>query len=280
MLLAMAGAAVAAALLAWLAQAWARLAWHRYQQAFTAEARLRLSEFFVFVDPLQLWLLTVLLCGVGALLAYVLSGSIAVAGLCGAAGLYMPRWLAARAKAIRLARFDEQLPEALLSMAWSLRAGASLPVALRAAVADGAVPLSQELGLLLREQRMGIGLEQCLENLHARMATEACGLMCAALRIAVRTGGNLSDALERIAVNLRARLLIHRRIHALTAQGRMQAWVVGALPVLLLAVLDKLEPEAMAPLWRTPAGWTVLGLILLLEAAGIAMIRRLTRIEV
>ena len=273
-------AALAAALLAWLAQRWLHDAWMRYRQAFTDEARLRLSEFFLFVDPAQLWLLTVMLCAVAAMLAYALSGSIALAGLCGAAGLLLPRWLAARARILRQTRFDEQLPEALLTMAWSLRAGASLPAALRAVVAEGNAPMAQELGLLMREQRMGIALDACLDNLYQRMPTEAAGLTCAALRIAVRTGGNLSNALERIAVNLRARLQIHKRIHALTAQGRMQAWVVGALPMLLLVVLDRLEPEAMAALWHTPAGWTVLAVILLLEGVGIHLIRRLTRIEV
>ncbi len=272
--------ALAAGLLAWLAQAWAQQGWKHYRQVFTTEARLRLSEFFVFIDPLPLWLLTIGLCGVSALIAYAASGSIALAGIWAGLGLAMPRWLAARARRLRRGRFDEQLPTALLSMAWTLRAGASLPVALRAVVAQGEVPLAQEFGLLLREQRMGIALDQCLAQLHQRMPTEACGLMCAALRIASRTGGNLSDALERMSVNLQARLLIHRRIHALTSQGRLQAWVVGALPLLLLAVLDKLEPQAMAPLWSTPAGWSVLGLVLVLELAGIAMIRRLTRIEV
>lgn len=280
MALAVGATALAAAVLAWLAQAWLRDAWRRYRQAFTAEARLRLSEFFLFVDPAQLWVLTVALCATAAVLAYLASGSLALAGACGGAGLTLPRWLAVRAVALRQTRFDEQLPEALLTMAWSLRAGASLPAALRAVVAEGNAPMAQEIGLLLREQRMGIALDACLENLHERMPTEGTGLMCAALRIAVRTGGNLSDALERIAVNLRARLHIHKRIHALTAQGRMQAWVVGALPVLLLIVLDQLEPEAMAALWQTPAGWTVLGIILVLESLGIYLIRRLTRIEV
>lgn len=278
--LALLSAGLAAGLLAWWASRWVRHGWEGYREAFTEEARWRLDEFFVFVDPGQLWLLSVALCAAAVATAYVLSGSVTVALSCGGLGLLLPRWLAGRARHQRLARFDTQLPDALLALAWSLRAGASLPVALRSLMEESQAPLSQEFALLMREQRMGVSLDACLSNLHSRMPTESAGLMCAALRIATRTGGNLADALERIAANLRARLLIHRRIHALTAQGRLQAWVVGALPLVIGLALQRLEPEAMQAMWQTPAGWGVLALIVLLEVVGVWMIRRVMRIEV
>src|SRR5690606_12474317 len=119
-----------------------------------------------------------------------------------------------------------------------------------------------------------------LANLATRMPSEASSLVVSALRIASSTGGNLAEALERIAAMLRARLHMESRVDALAAQGRMQAWVVGCLPVLLALVLHRLEPEAMAKLWNTPVGWATVCAIVLMEATGLWLIRRIVRIDV
>ena len=99
------------------------------------------------------------------------------------------------------------------------------------------------------------------------------------MRIAAQTGGNLAEALESIAQTLRAQLQLQAKLRALTSQGRLQAWIVGALPLLLLAVLDRLEPEIMRLLWHTPMGWGVLAIIAVLETAGVVLIRRIIRID-
>ncbi len=78
---------------------------------------------------------------------------------------------------------------------------------------------------------------------------------------------------------MRARLQWQAKVQALTSQGRMQAWIVGGLPVLLLAVLSRLEPDGMALLWHTRQGWMVLALLATLEIAGILLIRRIVRID-
>jgi len=280
MTVAVIAAGVAAALLAWLACGLAPGALRRHRQHFTAEARARLGEAFVFIDPAQVWTASLALCAAGAALAWLASGSVAAGIVAGAAMLALPRWLGARWRRLRLARFDAQLPDTLASLAGALRAGASVQGAMRAMVEHGEAPLAQEFGLMLREQRLGVPFEQALGNLHGRMPSEATGLVVAALRIAAQTGGNLAATLERIADTLRARLHLQGRVRALTSQGRLQAWVVGSLPPLLALVLDALEPEAMALLWHTPAGWCVLGLVALLEALGVWMIRRIVAIEV
>lgn len=175
----------------------------------------------------------------------------------------------------RASMFERQLSVALPMLSSSLRAGAALNTALRHLAENGEAPLSQELGLLLREQRLGIPWDEALARLEQRVPSEATALTAAALRIATRSGGNLAEALDRIADTLRARSQLQARLRALTSQGRMQAWIVGALPVLLLAVLYLLEPAIMNLLWRTPAGWGVLALLAALETAGVVLIRRI-----
>ena len=152
--------------------------------------------------------------------------------------------------------------------------------ALRLFAEDSPAPLSQELGLLVRGQRLGLSFEQALDNLCTRMPSESTQLMVSSLKIAQQTGGNLANALERIAATLRSSLQIQGRIKALTSQGKMQAWVMSLLPVFLLFVLNYLDPEAMHYLWNSWLGWSVLGLILLLEGLGMWMIRKIVAIDV
>lgn len=264
----------------WLTHGWFARAMARYRQVYTEEAGARLSEVFLFLDPRQLWAANVLVCAAIGSIVYAATGSVVLAAAAGIAPGRMPHWLMANLRRRRQARFDAQLPDTLLALGSALRAGASVPGALRHIVEQCEPPLSQEFGLMLREQRLGLSFEAALSHLHARMPTDAAGLVVSVLRITAHTGGNLSEALERIAATLQARLHLQGRIHTLTAQGRLQAWVVGGLAPVLALVLDRLEPQAMAALWHTPAGWAVLAIVALLETAGIVWIRRIVDIDI
>src|SRR5690606_13184740 len=197
---------------AWLAYGTLQGALRRYRAHFTAEARARLGEVFVFIDPAQVWTASVALCAAGAAAAWLATASIAAGIATGAAMLALPRWLAARWRRLRLARFDAQLPDTLAALASALRAGASVQAALRVIVERSDAPLGQEFGLMLREQRLGVPFETALGHLHQRMPSEAVGLVVASLRIAAQTGGNLAATLERIAETLRARLHLQGRV--------------------------------------------------------------------
>lgn len=272
------GLSVAA--LVWGVQAWVGPALRRYRQVYTQETGIKLSELFLFIDPAQLWLASLVCAALGSVLVWAIAGSWLAGLLAGGLATRLPGILVESLRRRRLLRFERQLPAALMSLAGGLSAGASLAVALRHIVEQSEAPLSQEFGLMQREQRLGVPFAIALDHLHERVPSEATVLVTAALRVAAQTGGNLAEALERIADTLRDRLLLQGKIRALTAQGRMQAWIVGALPVLLALVLNRLEPEAMAVLWSTPMGWTVLAIVLLLETTGVMMIRRIVNIDI
>ncbi len=278
--LAAAGAMVCVMLLAWWSQRWLRPGLRRYRERYTQEVRGRLDELFLFVDPTRLWVGAVALASLAAATAFMLTSSGAGSLLAGAAAWRAPRLLAAALWRRRVRRFEQQLPMALLMLASALRAGVALMPALRRVVDQGGGPLAQEFGLMLREQRLGVPWDEALEHLNMRMPAESTLLVVAAMRIAARTGGNLAEALDSIAHTLQARLRLQGRLRALTSQGRLQAWIMGALPLLLLAVLDWLEPDAMAPLWHTPQGWAVLALVATLEVLGLWLIRRIVQVDV
>ena len=130
------------------------------------------------------------------------------------------------------------------------------------------------------QQRLGVSLDDSLDNLARRLPVQSVTLMVSAMRIASETGGGLAETLERTSATLRSQRAIELKIMALTAQGKMQAWVVGLLPVFLLWVLTHMEPEAMALLWTTHMGWGVLGCVVIMEFFGVWIIRRIVAIDV
>jgi tight adherence protein B len=271
---------VMVAIAGWYAQMIAGQVYGKYRSAFKKEASMRMSEFFLFLDPAQLWFVNVAACIVILALAYVMSGSVWISAAAGTVALAVPAYMIRRLKRRRAQHFDEQLPELLLALAGALRAGSGVQSALRHIVAQSPTPLAQEFGLMLREQRMGVSFEQALGSLYLRMPTEGTGLVVSSLKIAAQSGGSLAETLERIAATLRARLHLLGRINALTSQGRMQAWVMACLPLALAVVLNQLDPESMQQLWHTPLGWTVMAVIACLEMTGIFFIRRIVDIQV
>ncbi|MGB3288670.1 MAG: type II secretion system F family protein [Burkholderiaceae bacterium] len=274
------GVAAAMAVLSWFALRSLGGVYARYRQAFTRQATERMSEFFLFLDPKQLWLANLLGGAVLVLASYAAFGSLWLAAAVGVAALAAPQYGIRRLRLRRLREFDGQLPDMLMALSGALRAGSGMQAALRHIVAQSPIPLSQEFGLMLRQQRMGVSFEQALSGVHSRMPTEGMGLLASSLKIAAQSGGNLAETLEGIAVTLRARLHLLGRVHALTSQGRLQAWIMAGLPAVLALALHYLDPDTMAVLWQTPLGWSMLGVIVLLEAAGIFFILRIVSIQV
>ncbi|MEO1767792.1 type II secretion system F family protein [Thiobacter aerophilum] len=274
------GIGMAVALLAWAAFDIGVVAVARYREAFTQRAHFSLRELFLFVDPTHLFIANIaliLLAGIGV---WVASGLflLGVAAAVGAA--ILPRLILRKLRERRLHAIEQQLPDALLVIAGGLRAGVSLSHALQQLVRETRPPVSQEFELVLREQRLGVALDQSLENLARRVPLQSVTLFVSAMRIANETGGSLAEALERAAQTLRSKIAMEGKIRALTAQGKLQAWVVGLLPVFLFLALSKLEPAAMSLLWTTRMGWGTIAVVVLLEFFGVVLIRKIVAIDV
>jgi len=272
--------AASAALLAWFAIDLATVSMARYRAAFTERTKFQAQEFFLFIAPQKLFAANLAVMALGALAAWTVTGSALIAAPVFFALALLPRWLYASMRKRRLRKFEEQLPDALMMLSGGMRAGVGLVSGIQQLVTESAPPLAQEFSLLLREQRLGVTLEQSLSNLARRVPTQTTTLVVSAMRIATETGGGLAETLERTSHTIRARLQMEGKIGALTAQGKLQAWVVGLLPILLMLVLDKMEPEAMAMLWHTPIGWGTLVVIAFLEVVGIVVIRKIIAIDV
>jgi tight adherence protein B len=140
--------------------------------------------------------------------------------------------------------------------------------------------LGAELRLVLAEYRLGVPLHTAMQALRDRVGVADLRSLATLLHVHRELGGNLAEAMDRLARTLRSRLAMETRIQSLTAQGRLQGVVVGALPLLLAAVLAVMEPTAMHAMASTPAGWAALAVIVALEFAGFVLIRRIVNIDV
>lgn len=182
--------------------------------------------------------------------------------------------LAKRFKAIRY-----QLPGMVELVATSLRSGLSIRAALLHVSRQSSNPIAQELAVLERMQRIGIPLSVALAEWAKRIPIDDIRLIGFTIGVSSSSGGNLADALDRLANACRQRLLVEEKIDALTAQGRLQAWVMVALPVLLALALTLIDPSSMSALWTTGSGHVVIAMILALELLGMLWIRRLIAIK-
>ncbi|WP_151768730.1 type II secretion system F family protein [Acinetobacter oleivorans] len=192
----------------------------------------------------------------------------------------LPFLLIKRFKKIQVEKMEQQLPDALMLISGGLKSGASLSTALFQLTHECLPPLKNEIALIIKEQKVGLPLNDALFNFQQRMPINSVVLMTTSIRIALETGGELAETLTKAAETLRQINQSEGKIKALTAQGKMQAWVVGLMPIGLILVLCQMEPEAMDKLWSTPAGWIALTGIALFEVMGMIFIRKIVNIDV
>lgn len=272
--------AISTGLLAWFAVDVGTATLARYRSNFTARTKFQIEEFFLFIDPAKLFVANIAVMALGAVFAWIITDSAFAALPVFLSLTLLPRLLYGLMRRRRLRKFEEQLPDALMMLSGDLLAGLGLGSAIQQVVGEAQAPLAQEFALMLREQRLGVTLEQSLNNLNRRMSTPTTTLVTSAMRVAAETGGGLAETLQRTAQAVRNRLQMEGKIAALTAQGKLQAWVVGLLPMLLMVILTKMEPEAMAMLWHTRIGWATLAAIAFLEFMGVYVIRKIVAIDV
>lgn len=254
--------------------------WGRYRARFTTDAKTSLEDMFLFIDPQRLFFFNMGLVVVVPLIIVLLTGAVPLAVIAALVLFVLPRTTYGYLKKRREAKLIEQMPDALNMMSGSLRSGASLAIAMDLVATETAPPFSQELSLVLREQKLGVSLDDAFESFAKRVNLEDVNLMVAAIVISKDVGGNLSEVLERLASTLRTKAALEGKIRALTSQGKLQGWIVGLLPVFLGFVLFQMEPEAMAPLFTTYYGYGVIAVVSVLLILGGVFIKKIITIDV
>jgi len=252
----------------------------RHRASATERVRSSLLELFLFLDPQLLYVLAAALCLTMALLLQLATGNLILSLASAGATAVLPMAVLLVLKRRRRQRMQEQFPDTLLMLSGALKSGSSLSTAMHQVGPELPAPTSQELAIILRELRLGVLLDAALEGFGQRMALPSVDLAVAAMRIAHDAGGGLAEALERAASTLRSQLAMESKIRALTSQGKLQALIVGLLPVVLLLILLHMEPAEMSLLFSTRMGLATLVSMAVLEVLGVYVIRRMVSIDV
>jgi len=180
----------------------------------------------------------------------------------------------------RLKAFNASLPDTLQLMSGSLSAGLSLAQSLDTIVREGQEPMTSEFKRVIVESRLGVGLEDALEGVAERMASVDFRWVVMAIRIQREVGGNLAELLNNVAATLREREFLRRHVRALSAEGRLSAWILGGLPPGFLAYLTLTKPDYVHPLYTRPVGWVMLLAMAVLLSVGIFWMTKVAKVEV
>jgi tight adherence protein B len=193
---------------------------------------------------------------------------------------YLVREWVVRTLAQRRNRFAEQLPDALQVVASALRAGHSLAGALAVVVDSASEPMKSEMQTVVAAEQLGIPMEQSLLVVAHRMASTDVEQLALVAELQREAGGNAAEVVDRVAETVRERFDLRRLIKTLTMQGRMSRWIVSAIPIGILLILQVENPHYLHPLLASTAGKVVFGLAAALAVAGSFVIKRIVDIEV
>ena len=175
----------------------------------------------------------------------------------------------------RMKQFEAQLPETLITMAASLKAGHAFNSALNSVVKEGAPPTSIELARVASEIQLGMSSEEALEAMASRMGSDNFGFVVMAVNIQRTVGGSLADILDMVADTVRQRQQFHKKVKALTAQGRMSAYVLLAMPFLMGLGIYVIRGSYMMILFTSSIGKVLIGAALVNMAIGAVILRKI-----
>ena len=197
-----------------------------------------------------------------------------------AVGLIVPFLYLSLKESRRKAEFVRTLPETLQLLAGSLAAGYSLPQAVDTVVRESSGPMAVELNRAIVEARLGVPMEDALDTVARRMDSVDFQWVVMAIRIQREVGGNLAEVLTNVAATMRERERLRRQVDVLSAEGRLSAIILGALPLLFVTYLILVRPEYIGLLVTNPLGivMIVVGVILLI--AGAFWLRKVVTVEV
>lgn len=239
----------------------------------TADLPLRLGDWFVVTATSSI---------VGMAVGYVLTRRFPLAGI-GVGfvlGVVLPQLVLSILARRRMKKFEAVLPDVLMLVATSLRSGFGLPQALDAVARDAAEPAAKEFSRALAETRIGTDVADALEHAAQRMGSKSLHWTIMAIRIQREVGGNLANTLYTTAATLRERESLYRQVRALSAEGRMSAWILTAIPIFLFIYLCLVNRPYISLLWTRPIGLAMIGAAVVMISVGALWMRRLVKIEV
>ena len=242
---------------------------------------------FIEVDPRRItWALLIMSFGMGILTFCILAliGKLALAVVLGIAvtifGWKMPKPLVDHFENKRKKKYQMQMVDALNLMANGLRAGLTVPQSIGMVVDELPPPVSQEFNLVLQQAKIGVPLDEALENLKKRVYTEDNEMFVTSVNILRETGGNLAETFDTIVGVIRERVRLQLKIETYIASGKIQAYIIASMPFAMIVMFGSGDPEYFPLLFGTVLGVVALIVIYGMVALGMWVIMKIINIKV
>lgn len=231
---------------------------------------------FVEVEPQKItWALLFMSFGLGIITFCIIAllGKLLLASVMGVVVLILgwkaPKPIVDFFEKKRVKQYSLQMVDALNLLANGLRAGLTMPQAIGMVVDEMPAPVSQEFNLVLQQAKIGVPLDEALENLKKRVYTEDNEMFVTSVNILRETGGNLAETFDTIVLVIRERVRLQLKIDTYVASGKIQAYIIGAMPFLMMLMFGSGDPDYFPMLFGTPLG--IVALIVICGMVGIGM---------
>ena len=228
----------------------------------------------------RLALLGVALALTGAVAAWMLTRHPAVVVLAATLGGALPFMKIARDRTKRVQKIEEQLPEGIDMMKRALRAGHPFSGAIKLVSEELPAPLGKEFATTFADLNYGNDVRRAMLGLLQRVPSVPMMALVTSVLVQRETGGNLAEILGQISDVVRGRFRLERRIRTLSAEGRLSAWILALVPLVLFAVITVTTPEYLPTLTEHAVGQKLIAFGLVAGAVGILWIRKIIRIDV
>lgn len=247
----------------------------------------KLELLFIEIEPDKITYILLFLSvgsGVTVFLLFGLMGKwslgIILAGVSSFVGFKIPKPFIDLLVEKRIKDYSGQMVDAMTLLANGIRAGLSVPQAIGMVVDELPAPISQEFNVILQQNKIGMPLEECFENLSKRVPTEDNDMFVSSVNILRETGGNLAEVFDTIVDIIRERVRLQQKIDTYTAQGKFQGFMIASMPLVLGVAFGASDPESMKPLFTETIGIIALIAVIALDLVGLFFILKIVKIKV
>ena len=192
----------------------------------------------------------------------------------------LPEFIARRIRERRAAKVRSELPDALDMVSNSLTAGLTLPQALLRNLEHFPPIVAEEFARIIYDTRLGYSIGGAFDNFSRRLPIPDVQMVVIASKIGVAHGGNLAESYRMLSTLLRDNMAFEDELRAMTTEGRMQALVMSALPLVMIVLLGLVKRDLVAPLFTTGAGWGALLVLAIMQGIAYLWIRKIVDIKV
>ncbi|MEM6554003.1 MAG: type II secretion system F family protein [Planctomycetota bacterium] len=254
------------------------LAWHAQQEDLYDNVLRR--QLLIDIEPRLVFILNLSTIALTFIAAYLISGQLLVALALAAAAFFLPNLIFKHLAYKRRDKLNRQLVDGLTTLASGVRAGLNLTQSMQLVVDNHTGPIKQEFGQLLREYSMGLDLNQAMRNAANRIGSPLYRLTFTAIEMHRLRGGDSGESMDRIAESVREIQRLEGKLDAITSQGRTQANMMAAMPIVMLGILYLMIPEQVGLLFTDPTGRIILLIVIALIALGHAWIKKIMKIDI